>query len=113
MYIIFLFAGTKLRVNYPVTGNYSQLVLSCTDGPHFISNATYFNNGTIISSQLLQQSISFSLTQDEEGEFSCGPSNGNMSPPVTLAGELDLWDIYKINLNYLHFINHGNKIKQA
>ena len=85
--ILFLFTGIKLHVNYPVTGNYSQLVLSCTDGPHFISNATYFNNGTIISSQLLQQIISFNLTQDKEGEFSCGPSNGSMSSPVRLAGK--------------------------
>ena len=82
---LLLFTGIKLLVNYPETGNYNQLVLSCTDGPHFISNATYFNNDTIIP--LFQQSISFNLTQDKEGEFSCGPSNGSMSSPVRLAGK--------------------------
>ena len=95
-------AAAELKVEYPDRpDDYSQVILSCVDGrtpfEDAITDAVYYRNGTLLSNLMNvnvmpgeEGAIQFTLTQQQEGKFRCGPSDDedNRSAPVGLAGKL-------------------------
>ena len=95
-------ADPELRVEYPDRPDYNRVILSCVDVADFdehITDAVYYRDGTPLSDLVndpilgvtpveeLEGAIQFTLTQQQEGEFKCGPSGGARSAAVGLAGK--------------------------
>ena len=96
-------AAPELLVEYPDSDDYSKVILSCVEEPPFqdaITDAVYYRDETLLTelenNRILdvmpgeeEGAIQFTLTQQQEGWFSCGPSDeeDTMSDAVGLAGK--------------------------
>jgi len=86
-------ASAQLRIahSYPLDGNFSYVTLTCLDGALPAQGAEFQLNATDIEAVIHDVShggngtISFALTQDQEGEFTCS-RNGTVSNGIALAG---------------------------
>jgi len=86
-------ASAQLRIahSYPLDGNFSYVTLTCLDGALPAQGAEFQLNATDIEAVIHDVShggngtISFALTQDQEGEFTCSRS-GTVSNGIALAG---------------------------
>ena len=85
----------NLVVEYPQQGNYNLVTLSCRNGlgeslndTEFLRRAPGQDSRVQLQGSPINGEITISLTQEEEGYFSCSSSGGNRSSETGLAGEL-------------------------
>ena len=85
-------ASSQLKIvhHYPLDGNFSYITLTCLDGALPVQGAEFQLNTTTIErvvhvSDYGNGTISFVLTQNREGEFTCSRS-GTVSNEISLAG---------------------------
>ena len=93
----------NLSVDYTEQGNYNTMKLTCRDGLGAVWNDAVFlkrvpgqeNSVALSDSTMNDGEITITLTQAEEGYFSChNPSGGGTSREVGLAG------MYNANCKY-------------
>ena len=84
-------AQLSIAHSYPRDGNFSYVTLTCLDGALPARGAEFQLNATDIEAVIHDVShdgngtISFALTQDQEGKFTCSRS-GTVSNGTSLAG---------------------------
>ena len=78
----------NLRVDYPQEGNYNMVTLSCRDSfGGVLNDAEFYKRVPGEGSSELLSDNEITLTQEEEGYFSCS-SGGSTSTEIGLAGKL-------------------------
>lgn len=94
-------AQVELHVSYPEPGNYSVVMLACTDefgvrqdDVEFLKNGLVLNSGTsnneVTVTNTSRGEISFTFSQAQEGFFSCR-SGSRMSSEIGLAGSYNIY----------------------
>ena len=78
----------QIQSTYPVSGNYSYVELTCLDTSNTtVLGASFQLNGTIIVAENVQLGqINFTLTQENEGFFTCSLAGLLSTNAIGLAG---------------------------
>ena len=89
-------AQVNLAVDYPEPGNYSLVTLTCNDNfgtmltnnVEFLRRAPGQDSPVQLSGSPTNGEITITLTQEEEGYFSCSSDSVLSTNQIGLAGEL-------------------------
>ena len=77
----------QIQSTYPVSGNYSYVELTCLDtSKTAVLGASFQLNGTIVAENVQHGQINFTLTQENEGFFTCSLAGLLSTNAIGLAG---------------------------